>query len=204
MKASENTLMPEFKSSDPYGWLSGDDAYQFPTQWQELMANSPEKRSARVLASIDEESFARYAMYVNPIFSDPKHGLLSLAERELIGVVISSINACVTCLIIHQQKLGEYIRDHSRARRIAINYRTVTLSAQERAIADFAVKITEQPGKMEAADLDEMRKVGLSDAKIFYVIEMAALYNFTNRIMSAYGMRPDDEFMARIHHTLQM
>ncbi len=196
MKANESTLVPEFKSNDPYGWLSGNDNYQLPAQWLELMADSPEKHSARILASIDEESFARYAMYVNPVFSDPEHGLLSLAERELIGVVVSSINACVTCLIIHGYKLGKYIGDHSRARRIAINYRTVALSAQERAIADLAVKITEQPGKLELADLQKLREVGLSDAKIIYVIEIAAMYNFTNRIMSAYGMRPDDEFMA--------
>ncbi|HEY9205648.1 MAG TPA: peroxidase-related enzyme [Candidatus Methanoperedens sp.] len=198
MKVNENTLVPEFKSNDPYGWLSGNDNYQLPAEWLELMANTPEKHSARILASIDEESFARYATYVNSVFDDPKHGLLSLAERELIGVVISSINACVTCLIIHGYRLGKYIGDHSRARRIAINYRTVVLSTQERAIADFAVKITEQPGKLEPADLQKLREVGLSDAKIFYIIEIAAMFNFTNRIMSAYGMRPDDEFMAEI------
>ncbi|HEU5101788.1 MAG TPA: peroxidase-related enzyme [Roseiflexaceae bacterium] len=198
MAANESTLVPEFTSDDPYCWLSGNDTYQLPAEWLELIADSPEQHSARILASIDQESFARYVMYVNPVFFDPAHGLLSLAERELIGVVVSSINACVTCLIIHGYQLGKYIGDHSRARRIAINYRTVGLSAQERAMADFAVKITEQPGKLEPADLQKLRDVGLSDAKIFYVIEMAGMYNFTNRIMSAYGMRPDDEFMAKI------
>lgn len=195
---NENTLVPEFKSNDPYGWLSGNDNYQLPAEWLELMADTPEKHSARILASIDQESFARYTMFVNPVFDDPKHGLLSLAERELVGVVVSSSNGCVTCVIIHEYKLGKYIGDHSRARRIAINYRTVALSARERAIADFAVKITEQPGKLEPADLQKLREVGLSDAKIFYVIEIAATYNLSNRIMSAYGMRPDDEFMAEI------
>jgi uncharacterized peroxidase-related enzyme len=198
MSTSQNTLVPEFKSNDPYGWLSGNDDYQLPAEWQALMADIPEKHSARILASIDEETFARYAMYVTPVMSDPRHGLLSLAERELIGVVVSSINGCVTCSIIHGYKLGQYIGDHSRARRIAINCRTVALSASERAIADFAVKITEAPGKLEPADIQKLRDVGLSDAKIFYVIELTAMYNFTNRIMSAYGMRPDDEFMAGI------
>ena len=198
VEATQSTLVPEFKSTDPYGWLAGDDRYELPAEWQSMLADVPEKHSARILASIDEESFARYAMCVNPVFSDPRHGLLSLAERELIGVVVSAINACVTCLIIHGYLLGRYIGDHSRARRIAINYRTVALSAQERAMADFAVKLTEQPGRIEAADLDMLRAVGLSDARIFYVIEIAAMFNFTNRIMSAYGMRPDDEFMADI------
>ena len=63
-------------------------------------------------------------------------------------------------------------------------------------MADFAAKITEQPGRLEPTDLQKLRDVGLSDAKIFYVIELAAMYNFTNRVMSAHGMRPDDEFMA--------
>ncbi len=194
-KANTNTLVPEFKSTDPYSWLSGNDDYELPPEWLGLLADTPEKHSARMLASIDEESFARYAIFVNTVFEDPQHGLLSLAEREFIGVVVSSVNACVTCLIIHTYRLGKYIDDHSRARRIAINYRTVALSEQERAIADFAVKITEQPGTLEAADIQKLREVSLSDAKIFYVIETAAMYNFTNRVMSAYGMRPDDEFM---------
>jgi uncharacterized peroxidase-related enzyme len=195
---TEATLVPEFKSNDPYGWLSGKDDYQLPAEWQALMADIPEKHSARILASIDEDAFTHYATYVTPVLSDPKHGLLSLAEREFIGVVVSSINACVTCSIIHGYKLGQYIGDHSRARRIAINYRTVELSAQERAIADFAVKITEQPGKLEPGDLQKLRDVGLSDARIFYVIELSAMFNFTNRIMSGYGMRADDEFLAEI------
>jgi uncharacterized peroxidase-related enzyme len=195
---NENTLVSGYKSNDPYGWLSGNDNYQLPAEWVELLASVPEKHAARILASIDQDSFARYAMYVNPIFFDPTHGLLSLAERALIGVVVSAINACVTCLIIHEYNLGKCIGDHGRARRIAINYRTVELSEHERAIADFAVKVTEQPGRLEPADLQNLRDVGFTDSKIFYVIEIAALFNFTNRIMSAYGMRPDDEFMAQI------
>jgi uncharacterized peroxidase-related enzyme len=184
IKASTKTLAPGFIPADPYSWLPGDDNYELPAEWLGLLADIPEKHSARILASIDEESFARYAMFVNTVFDDPAHGLVPLAEREFIGVVVSSVNACVTCLIIHTYS------------RIAVNYRTVALSEQERAIADFAVKLTEQPGRLEAADLQKLREVGLSDAEIFYVIEIAAMYNFTNRIMSAYGMRPDDEFMA--------
>ena len=73
---------------------------------------------------------------------------------------------------------------------------TVALSAKERAIADFAAKLTQAPGKLDAADLQKLREVGLTDAKIFYVIEIAALYNFTNRVFAACGLSPDDEFMA--------
>jgi hypothetical protein len=91
LRADEQTLVPAFRSNEPYGWLSGDDSYRLPPEWLAMMADIPEKQSARILASIDADSFARYAMYVNPIVAEPGHELLSLAERELIGVVVSSI-----------------------------------------------------------------------------------------------------------------
>lgn len=51
---------------------------------------------------------------------------------------------------------------------------------------------------MEEADIQALRAAGLDDRKIYYVVEMAALYNLTNRITAGYGMRPDDGFTARI------
>jgi hypothetical protein len=67
----------ERDSVEPYGWLFGASDYQVPAEWSALMAGSPEEHSARILASIDEQSVAREAMFVNPIFFDPEHGLLS-------------------------------------------------------------------------------------------------------------------------------
>ena len=46
---NESTLVPGFKSNDPYGWLSGSDDYQLPAEWQAMMADIPEKHSARIL-----------------------------------------------------------------------------------------------------------------------------------------------------------
>ncbi len=191
-----STLAPDFKSSDPYCWLPGDPAYQLPQEW--LESPVPEKHSIRILASYEEAGFNRMAAFMGPAFRDPSYGELSLAEREFIGVVVSSINHCVTCLIIHQHLLGDYIGDHGRAKRIAINYRVVALSKQERAIADFCVKITEQPGRMEPVDLQKLRDVGISDRKIYYIVEMASMFNMTNRLTSGFGQRPDDEFMDEI------
>ena len=191
------TLNTQFKSNDPYGWLSGDDAYSLPQEWLDTLP-VPEKHSARILASYNEEGYGRSGAFMMPVFFDPAYGLLTLAEREFIGVVVSAVNSCPTCLIIHGHNLGELIGDHGRARRIGINYRTVELSVEERAIADYCVKLTEQPGRMEAADIQALRDVGISDAKIYYIIELAGVFNLTNRMTSGYGMRPDDDFMAAI------
>jgi uncharacterized peroxidase-related enzyme len=194
---TQSTLRPDFKSCDPYIWLAPlDPSYTLPREW--LDSPVPEKHAMTTLIPYDVESNARMAAYMGPPFMDPGYGLLSMAERKLIGVVVSSINACVTCLIIHGHALGELIADHDRARRIAINYRTVELSPQERAIADYCVKLTEQPSRMEQSDLQRLRDSGMCDRKIFYVVELAALFNMTNRLTAGYGMRPDDEFMHEI------
>lgn len=197
MAEKKSTLTPDFRSQDPYGYLAGVAGYQLPLEWVENM-QVPELHSTRILASYNEAGFERSGAYMTPIFLDPEYGALTMAEREFIGVIVSSINACPTCLIIHGHKLGEEIGDHGRARRIAINYRTVELTVEERAIADYCVKLTEQPGRMEAADVQALRDAGLSDEKIYYVIELAAVFNLTNRMTSGYGMRPDDDFLAAI------
>src|SRR5437867_444046 len=192
MSDAHPTLTPEFTGKDPYLWLAGDSSFRMPDEVREQIP-VPEKNSMELLASFDVAGNERSGAYMMPIFFDVYYGLLTLAEREFIGVVVSATNSCTTCLIIHSHNLGEHIGDHSRARRIAINYRAVSLSAEERAIADYCVKLTEQPGRLEASDLQKLRDIGITDAKIYYIIEMAAIFNLTNRLTSGYGMRPDDE-----------
>ena len=199
---TKGTLKPGTKLREPYCWLRGDDAYQLPVEWQEMMAAVPEQEAMRIIASFDEASFGRQGMFINPIFTDPDYGALSLVERKFIGTIVSSINHCVTCLLIHGHALGELMGDHGRARRLAINYRTVSLNARELAIADYTTKITAEPGKTGPDDLQRLRDVGLSDAEIFGVVEVAAVFNLTNRFTAGLGMRPDDEFLTRITPTL--
>jgi uncharacterized peroxidase-related enzyme len=197
MTHTQPTLTPNFSEKDPYLWLTGDPSFRFPDDVREQI-QVPEKNSMEILASFNVAGNERGGAYMTPIFLDPEYGLLTLAEREFIGVVVSATNSCTTCLIIHCQKLGEHIGDHGRARRIAINYRAVSLSAEERAIADYCVKLSEWPGRLEESDLKTLRSAGISDEKIYYIIEVAAVFNLTNRMTSGYGMRPDDEFLVEI------
>jgi|tagenome__1003787_1003787.scaffolds.fasta_scaffold20873154_2 uncharacterized peroxidase-related enzyme len=193
MTGSDATLDSAYRVPDPYGWLWCPDDYQLPPELDP--GALPEHGALRIVGYYDEPGLARLKDFVGPIFGDPEYGALTLAEREFIGVVVSAVNACMTCLMIHTQKLGELIGDQGRARRISINYRSVTMSREERAIADFAVKVTEQPGRLEEADVRVLRDAGVSDEKIFFIVQTVAAFNFTNRWTSAYGMRPDDGYM---------
>ncbi|MEC3909517.1 peroxidase-related enzyme [Sphingobium sp. CR2-8] len=190
----EATLGPYYKAPDPYGWLTPRKGCEVdPDSLEGLPV--PERHAIAILSSFEKEGRARQGAYMLPVLFDPDYGRLNLAEREFIGVVVSAVNHCITCLIVHTHLLGEHIGDHGRARRIGINYRQVTLSSRERAIADFCVKLTSHPGHIERADMQALQNEGLDDETIYYVVELAGLFNMTNRTTAAYGMRPDDEFM---------
>ena len=128
----------------------------------------------------------------------------NMIDRQILNTSPLSCRPCpervnyAALMLIHVHRLGEFIGDHGRARRIAINYRTVDLSTQERSMADYCVKLTESPGRIEAADLQRLRDVGMDDRKIYYVVELAAAFNLTNRLTAALGYRPDDEFLQEI------
>ncbi|MGE0219970.1 peroxidase-related enzyme [Mycolicibacterium sp.] len=158
----------------------------------ELADSGHQSRSLRAWG-LGGDTTARFLQFVEPLM-DPDQGHLSIAEREFIATVVSAANRCVSCTLVHGQALGEHIGDHGRARRIAINYRTVPLSRRERALGDLAANLTEDLHRIDDADFDRLRDCGLSDAAIFEAVAVTAAFNFTNRVVSALGTQPDPEF----------
>ena len=79
------------------------------------------------------------------------------------------------------------------------NYRAAGLPAKQKAMLDFAVKLTEHPAKMEEADRADLRAAGFTDRDIWDIAATAAFYNMSNRLAAATEMRPNREyhFMAR-------
>ncbi|KAB2851002.1 MAG: peroxidase-related enzyme [Hyphomicrobiaceae bacterium] len=123
---------------------------------------------------------------------------LSKLEREMIAVAVSAVNHCHYCLTAH----GAAVRfrgDPVLGELIAQNYRAAGLEPRQKAMLDFAVKLTEEPDKIEEADREALRKAGFSDRDIWDVASVAAFYNMSNRLAAAVEMRPNPEYhdMAR-------
>lgn len=123
---------------------------------------------------------------------------LDAAEREMIAVAVSMANGCLYCLIAHGAALREALGDPVRADRITLDYRRAGLDERMTAILDFAVKLTRTPVECSEADLDRLRGLGLAEEEVWDVAEIAAMYNFTNRMASATGMIPNEEYH-RLH-----
>ncbi len=119
---------------------------------------------------------------------------LSRAEREMIGVVVSSENHCLYCLVSHGADLRVLLQDEVLADRIVLDYRRAGLAPRTQAMLDYAVKITRSPVECSQEDVQRLRELGFSDQAIFDVAEVAAMFNFTNRMASATGMMPNREY----------
>jgi uncharacterized peroxidase-related enzyme len=119
---------------------------------------------------------------------------LTAREREMISVTVSQVNHCLYCLVAHGATLRELSDDKVDADRLTLDYRRADLTPRQRAMLDFVVKITVKPVECEESDLDALRGHGFSDEDLWDVIEVAATFNFTNRMAMATGMMPNREY----------
>lgn len=119
---------------------------------------------------------------------------LTKAEREMIAVVVSAENRCHYCLVAHGAALRQLTGDVKLADTIAANYRHADVSPKQRAMLDFAVKITRASAEIEEADRAILRAAGWSDRAIWDMAEVSAFFNMSNRMSSAVAMRPNDDY----------
>ena len=127
---------------------------------------------------------------------------LSKLEREMIAVAVSSVNHCHYCLTAHGAAVRQRATDPQLGELIAQNYRAAALPRRQKAMLDFAVRLTEAPDKIEEADREGLRRAGFTDRDIWDIAAVAAFYNMSNRIAAAADMQPNPEyhFMVRQAH----
>jgi uncharacterized peroxidase-related enzyme len=132
-------------------------------------------------------------MYNDLMLGDSR---LSKLEREMIAVVVSSHNKCFYCLTAHGQAVRFLSGDPKLGELMVMNYRTARLSRRQRAMLDFAHKLTAEPDKVGETDRDKLRKSGFSDRDVWDIAAVAAFFNMTNRFATAIDMMPNEEYHA--------
>ncbi len=119
---------------------------------------------------------------------------LSKLEREMIAVAVSAHNRCYYCLVAHGAAVRQLSGDPPLGELMAMNYRAARLSKRERAMLDFAVKLTAEPWHVEEEDRDRLRRSGFSDRDIWDIAAVAGFFNMSNRVASAADMRPNSVY----------
>lgn len=123
-------------------------------------------------------------------------GPLSRKERELLALVVSVENRCVTCIFGHASQLRLITGDPVWVAEVEANYRHARLTPREMALADYAVKLTRAPGDLRESDLEPLRANGIPELGILYAAQIVAYYNFSNRFTTGVGIRPNPESYA--------
>ena len=121
-------------------------------------------------------------------------GSLSKGEREMIIVVTSAANQCLYCVVAHGAILRVYEKKPLIADQLAVNYRKADITPRQRAMLDFAFKITTASHLVDDGDFATLRGHGFSDDDIWDIGAISAFFGLSNRMANLSGMRPNDEF----------
>jgi uncharacterized peroxidase-related enzyme len=123
-----------------------------------------------------------------------KDGGLTKAEREMIVVATSAANQCHYCVVAHGAILRIRAKNPQIADQIAVNYRRADITPRQRAMLDFAMKVSRSAETISEQDFAEVGSHGFSDDDIWDITAIAAFFALSNRMANVTGMRPNDEF----------
>jgi uncharacterized peroxidase-related enzyme len=167
----------------------GDSMQAYFRKCEEKLGFVPNVLKAYAFDMAKLEAFV--AMY-NDLMLGPSG--LSKLEREMIAVAVSSQNRCYYCLVAHGAAVRQLSDDPVLGELMVMNYRSAHLSERQRAMLDFAVKLTTQPWAVEEEDRGTLRRAGFSDRDIWDVAAVAGFFNMSNRVASATDMRPNTAY----------
>jgi uncharacterized peroxidase-related enzyme len=129
--------------------------------------------------AFDNAKLAAFVAMYNDLMLAPSG--LSKLEREMIAVAVSSHNRCYYCLVAHGAAVRALSGDPALGELMVMNYRAARLSPRERAMLDFAVKLTAEPWSVEDEDRAALRRAGFGDRDIWDIAAVAGFFNMSNR-----------------------
>lgn len=169
----------------------------------------PEDIRARILAVQDKagfvpnvflalahrpEEFRAFFAYHDALME--KSGNLTKAEREMIVVATSNLNQCQYCVVAHGAILRIRAKDPLIADQVAVNYRKADISERQKAMLDFAVKVSASAHLVGEADFAALKAHDFDEEDIWDIAAISAFFGMSNRLANVTSMRPNAEFYA--------
>ncbi|KVZ28598.1 alkylhydroperoxidase [Burkholderia multivorans] len=140
------------------------------------------------------DEFRAFFAYHDALMDKP--GNLTKAEREMIVVATSSANQCQYCVIAHGAILRVRAKDPLIADQIATNYRKADITPRQKAMLDFAMKVSQAAQQVGEADFGTLKSHGFTEEDAWDIAAISAFFGMSNRIANVTNMRPNAEFYA--------
>lgn len=144
--------------------------------------------------AFDATKFDAFSAMYNDLMLGPSG--LSKLEREMIAVIVSSINKCFYCLTAHGQAVRALSGDPKLGELMVMNWRAANLDARQTAMLGFAEKVTKASAEVCEQDRAALRDHGFSDRDIWDIASVTGFFNMSNRMASATDMRPNHDYHA--------
>ncbi|PLX34656.1 MAG: alkylhydroperoxidase [Hyphomicrobiales bacterium] len=141
------------------------------------------------------EEFRAFMAYHDTLM-DKASEALSKADREMIVVATSNANQCQYCVVAHGAILRIRARQPLVADQVAVNYRKADISPKQKAMLDFALKVSQKAYEVNDADYALLETHGFSRDDIWDIAAISAFFGLSNRMANAINMRANDEFYA--------
>jgi uncharacterized peroxidase-related enzyme len=119
---------------------------------------------------------------------------LTKAEKEMIVVATSGMSQCPYCVIAHGAILRIYAKNPQIADQVAIHHGRADITPRQKAMLDFACKLSRTPEAVTDADHDVLRTHGFSAEDIWDIGGITAFFALSNRMAHLIDMRANDEF----------
>jgi uncharacterized peroxidase-related enzyme len=119
---------------------------------------------------------------------------LTRIQREMIATVVSAANKCAYCLHHRSTILRRWLENDTLVDQIVKDHAKAHIDLPDRAILDFAIKLTLTPDEMTETDVQALRDAGFDDRAILDIVQIVAYYAFTNRLSNGLGLELEDFF----------
>ena len=140
------------------------------------------------------DEFRAFFAYHDALMEKPSG--LSKAEREMIVVATSGANECLYCVVAHGAILRVRAKNALVADQVATNYRKADITPRQKAMLDFAMKVSRDAQAIGDADFAALREHGFTEEDAWDIGAVAAFFALSNRMANLVSMRPNDEFYA--------
>ncbi len=140
------------------------------------------------------DEFRAFFAYHDALMDKP--GNLTKAEREMIVVATSGAPQCQYCVIAHGAILRIRAKNPLIADQVATNYRKADITERQKAMLDFAMKVSQSAHLVGEADFDVLKAHGFSEDDAWDIAGISAFFGMSNRLANVTSMRPNAEFYA--------
>jgi len=159
--------------------------------YQEIEKKRGKLSNVMRIHSLNPDAMQKHMdLYISIMFAGSP---LKREERELIAVVVSSINQCSYCIQHHAEAVHHYWKDNDRLTKILEDFHHADLSKNVIAMLEYVEKLTKIPNEIRKSDIDNLKRMGFSDKTILDINLITSYFNFVNRIILGLGVEFSDD-----------